>query len=142
MKSRRKKKNKNKKSLFPVVMGILWAGIVAMAIWILISIFTYKRPYYKYADEIADKISAEQFGELCSEISFQMDDGMTVENAPEYGKMMAIKHYVEASALYEAYLDNDQLDKAQIYQEKMEKALNSMGEFGYLEEKVENYLAR
>lgn len=137
-----KSKDPNKKSKFPVFMGIIWGLMVVVGIMEAISIFSYKEPYYKRAESISNNIATREFGEMCMLLNNQISNGLNLKEAPEYSELLAVKAYVEAEGLYRMYAANDKPERAEYYYNKMQSAGEKLGRFAYLEDEMDRYFGK
>lgn len=131
---------KNKKSKFPIVMGIIWGGIIAVSIGVIVSIFSYDYDYFKNAESISSNIISEEYGTLFRDMNYRLEDGLTAEEHPEFAELIAVSHYYEACIQYHMFLNDNQTEKADYYYGKMQKAQKGLGQLQYLADKIDQFL--
>lgn len=129
-------KRKNK-SIFPIVMGILWGFLIANTIFLVISIYDYDDRFYADARDIANNITSEEFSQISSDVGRQLANGLTFEAEPEYEVLIAIRNYFDAAAQYHMYAEDGQSVKADYYHNKMMDAQKNLGQFDYLAAKID-----
>lgn len=135
-----KPENKNKKSAFPIVLGIIWGILLALTAWVIIYVMTYENDINKNASTIANYVTEEQYGMVYRDVKYRMADGMTAENHPEYSELVGIAHYLEAAAQYRMYIEGGQPEKAKYYYDKMQNAVQELGDLKSIAYEIENYV--
>lgn len=131
-----KSDKQNKKSIFPVIMGIIWGFLIVNSIFLVLSIYDYDDRFYAKAGDIASNITSEEFAQLSTSVGLQLNNGMTLEEEPEYTELVAIRNYFDSASQYHMYTEDNQTDKAQYYYNKMQESKKDLGRFDYLADKI------
>ena len=128
----------DKISFFPAILGIVWGIIVSLTIWVIFYVLTYSIEPYRSNELLLKNITGEEYGKLYNTLSYDLNDGLNTEMHPEYKEMIATAGYLEAAGQYFLYLE-DNPQKADYYEKKMNEYALDMGRFRYLREKIVKY---
>ena len=126
-----------KKSVFPLIMGIIWGVIISLSVWAIVKIFTYTVEPYRGEDLMVGSIHSEKYGKLYTSISYDIEDGLNSDDDPHYKELLGTAGYIENAAQYFMYLKNGDSEKAEYFKSKMNKYLEDMGCLKYLSKKID-----
>lgn len=126
-----------KKSVFPLIMGIIWGAIISLSIWVIVTVFTYSVEPYRADDLMVGSIYSEKYGRLYTGISYDIEDGLNSDDDPQYKELLGTAGYIESAAQYFMYHKNGDSEKADYFKSKMNKYLEEMGCFNYLSKKID-----
>lgn len=126
-----------KKSVFPLIMGIIWGAIISLSIWAIVTVFTYSVEPYRADDLMAGSIYSEKYGRLYTGISYDIEDGLNSDDDPQYKELLGTAGYIESAAQYFMYHKNGDSEKADYFKSKMNKYLEEMGCLNYLSKKID-----
>lgn len=135
-----KSTKKNKKSKFPIVMGIIWSIIIFIAFEITLSIYTYKEPYYKHASGLLEDLETEKYGKFAYDYMNQESSGLTIDKAPEFKYLAAVNHYIEAAGLLKVYEDCGDEERTQFYADKKEKYRKELKSYLRYTEDIDDFI--
>ena len=126
-----------KKSVFPLIMGIIWGAIISLSIWAIVTVFTYSVEPYRADDLMVGSIYSEKYGRLYTGISYDIEDGLNSDDDTQYKELLGTAGYIESAAQYFMYHKNGDSEKADYFKSKMNKYLEEMGCLNYLSKKID-----
>lgn len=71
---------------------------------------------------------------------YYINDAEQVETNTQFKEYYSIAKYVEAASYYRIYSENNDMQRAKVYREKMEQALSQMGVYSSLSNQINTQL--
>ncbi len=132
-------KNKSKRTVFPVLMGIIWGILIVVFILITKSIRT-RTESYCYLDGAVNCLANEEYGQFVRSVMIQRTSGLYDDKKPDMGVIDPISHYMEAAGMYKMYVQSGDVKKADYYRAKMNSCREKMGRYAECADWIDRYL--
>ncbi len=129
-----------KKSKFPIIIGVIWGFMVALFIGFTIDIYSYSEEYYKHAPTMVRYLGMEDYGRFCQNMNLQIEGGLTAEKEPLFTELLGIYDYLLAATQVDFYETMRNPEKVEYYSAQKDEALVRMGQFTYLQDKLDEYV--
>lgn len=134
-----KSKNKPKRTLFPVLMGIIWGILIVVFVLVTKSIRT-RKDSYCYLVGAVNHFTNEEYGQFVRSVIIQKTGGLYDEKKPEMGVVDPLCRYMEAAGMYKIYVQSGDAKKADYYRAKMNSCREELDRYEEFADWLDRYL--
>lgn len=121
-------------------MGILWAGIVAVSIYLVVYIAVPDKVDVFGTDATFSLIQQEKYWYARKRVKTLLLEGLDLSEAVEYQQMAAYAHYIDDLGEYRIYNENNEPERADYFYKKLQRDKEEMGDLAAICDKIDAFM--